>query len=93
MSKIGERVGAIESANQNEVRLFGYGVYTGDKIPPKSVGGMNFSIPNPCILLDSGTEIYGCECWWGGEDEIRSMIGNRTVVIVKPERFKEESDE
>lgn len=29
--KIGDRVGAIESMDEREVRLFGYGVYNGDQ--------------------------------------------------------------
>lgn len=31
---VGERVGAILSADQDEVRLLGYGVYDGDHEPP-----------------------------------------------------------
>ena len=23
---------------------------------------------NPKIRLDNGTEVWGCECWWGGAD-------------------------
>ena len=57
--KIGTRVGAILSAQDKEVKLFGYGTYEGDEIPPENVGGFNIGMPNPKILLDSGKVVYG----------------------------------
>jgi hypothetical protein len=27
---------------------------------------------NPKIELDSGETIWGCECWWGPEDEFKA---------------------
>ncbi len=35
---------------------------------------------NPRITLDDGRVVWGCECWWGPEDQIRAKIGGRTVV-------------
>lgn len=29
---------------------------------------------NPCIQLDSGKRVWGIECWWGTEDEVRERI-------------------
>lgn len=29
---------------------------------------------NPCIELDNGKRVYGCECWWGPEDQIRKKL-------------------
>lgn len=91
----GTRVGAIESASDDEVRFFGYGVYEGE-FPPdlgtSTLHGpvdeeMQKSYRNPRIRLDSGKVVWGCECWWGPEDEIRSMIGKRRVVPAPmPER-------
>ena len=39
-TKVGERVGAILSADQDEVRLLGYGVYDGEHEPPFGPMGM-----------------------------------------------------
>jgi hypothetical protein len=80
MAKQGDRVGAIQSANGEEVMFYGYGVYEGDTIPP------NFPIPNPTIKLDNGKTVYGYECWWGPEEKVREMIGNRKVAEVSPDR-------
>ena len=72
----GERVGAIRSANDQGVSLFGYGVYDGDVKHP------DFGFPNPHITLDDGRVVWGCECWWGPEESVKKSIGERTVVIV-----------
>lgn len=87
MTKIGERVGAIMSATAESVKMFGFGVYVGDEVPTADVGGFGHAlhergIPNPTIQLDSGVKVYGCECWWGPEDQIRGKIGNRKVIEV-----------
>ncbi len=79
----GERVGAMKSANNEVVNLFGYGVYKGRQPCP-----LLDNIPNPCIELDDGTIVWGCECWWGPEERIKASIGDRQVVLVKPEREK-----
>jgi hypothetical protein len=91
--EIGSRVGAIKSADQAEVRFFGYGTYQGEEIPDEGVGGFGSIIreaghKNPKILLDSGDTVWGCECWWGSEQKIKDSIGARKIVIVKPERVK-----
>ena len=80
--EVGERVGAIMSADAEEVRLFGYGTYQGQEMPPEELG---FPILNPKILLDSGDVVWGFECWWAEEDKIREMVGNRRVVEVSIE--------
>ena len=87
MTQVGARVGAILSANAEEVRLIGYGTYVGSKIPEEAVGWMaeglrEYGVGNPCIELDSGQVVYGCECWFGPESRIREMIGGRRVIEV-----------
>ena len=88
----GSRIGALQSANQSEVRLFGYGTYQGDHVPPDDVmGPFNsriglFGCRNPKLVMDDGTVVWGCECWWGPEDQIAEAIAGRTVVIVQPAR-------
>lgn len=81
----GHRVGAISSADQEVVYLFGYGTYQGEEVPPPGVrfAGMELHTldrPNPKILLDSGKVVWGYECWWGPEARIRESIGTRRVV-------------
>ena len=98
MSRIGERVGAIQSADAMTVELFGYGTYEGDHVPPEDVEGPFgrlglFGAKNPMIRLDDGTVVWGCESWWGPEEKIRAAIKGREVVIVKPTRTPPTDDE
>lgn len=85
--EIGARVGAIRSADRNQVRLFGYGVYDGDHPSPSFFGiPLDEGDPvlmNPRITLDNGWTVWGMECWWGPEADIIAMIGSREVIIVK----------
>ena len=71
---VGERVGAILSANSEEVQLLGYGVYDGMFEHPE------FEIPNPRITLDDGRVVWGVDCWWGKELAVKNKIGERRVV-------------
>jgi hypothetical protein len=84
----GSRVGAIRNANQQTVRLFGYGTYQGMEIPPTEVWPL--SEPNPKIQLDSGETVWGCECWWASEDEVKARIGGRTVEMTTVEDYRKE---
>lgn len=77
MDTPGERVGAVLSADATTVNFFGYGVYDGDL--DSSLG-----FPNPRITLDSGGVVWGYQCWWGSEDEVKKFIGDRTIVHVEP---------
>lgn len=78
------RVGAVMSADKHSVRLFGYGTYVGDEVPPPEVKmwGLPITRPNPKIVLDNGKVVWGCECWWGPEDEIKARFENRVIVEV-----------
>lgn len=78
-SNIGDRVGAILSASEEEIQFLGYGVYEGDFIPEEAVGDLasiavEAGITNPRIKLDNGSVVYGCECWWGPENAIKARI-------------------
>ena len=84
--QIGDRVGAIASANKDEICLYGYGQYMGDVVPPAEITCMGISLAelghaNPKILLDSGQVVWGCECWWGPESKIKESISGRRVVM------------
>jgi len=89
--EIGDRVGAIESANVAEVRIFGYGSYRGREVPPLGIigpFGEQMKWENPKILLDSGEVVWGCECWWAPEQKVKDAIGNRRITIVAPEEYR-----
>ena len=86
--KKGTRVIALVSVKAGVVESFGAGEYVGDEIPPKEIGGFNMGAPNPKILLDSGETVWGCECWWGPEEQIRKRYPEKEyewkdVSIVK----------
>ena len=83
--QIGDRVGAIRSADKDTVYLFGYGVYEGDHELPEELA-LYPGMTNPRMKLDDGTTVFGIESWWGSEKKIRESIGSRAVVVVKPER-------
>jgi hypothetical protein len=84
--KVGTRVGAVSHSEDDKVFMFGYGEYVGDKVPgedglPETPGGFMGEV-NPCIKLDSGQYVWGCECWWGTEKSVKTKFGDREVVIV-----------
>ena len=86
--KQGDRVGAVESATDDTVNFFGWGFYEGDEVPDEQAAGFlaeaarEHGNTNPKILLDSGKVVWGCECWWGSEERVQKMIGDREVVEV-----------
>lgn len=94
----GQRVGAIMSVETSTCNLFGYGIYLGNEIPPPEIGCMGVSLAqlgreNPKILLDDGKVVWGCECWWGPEEQIKAMIEKKQlkVVMVDIEEARKES--
>lgn len=97
-STIGQRVGAISHSDADRIFLFGFGVYEGGHVPPGDVGGFNMGLPTPRIRLDSGQVVWGCECRWGPEDQIRQHLEGKIVVErdidearkVAPERLEVE---
>lgn len=81
---VGKRVGAIQKSDAETVYFFGYGIYDGDHIPDD--GWMKDAmIPNPKIKLDNGSTVYGYECWWGSEEKVKKLIGDRKVIFVHKE--------
>lgn len=67
--KINSRVGAVLSVDDKHVNLLGYGVYIGDLRCSISIASIN-----PCILLDNGRYVWGCQCWWGEEERMKEEI-------------------
>lgn len=97
MREKGQRVVAISSADDEEVRIFGYGIYVGDEVPPKGTPGVfgidlgELLIKNPKIVLDNGGVVWGCQCWWGDAERFdKEKLGDRKIVEV-PLPAKEDS--
>lgn len=75
--KKGDRVIAISHSEDDKLFIFGAGVYVGDEIPPE------LGIPNPKIELDNGQVVFGYECWWGSEKEIKKKYADFEFVEIK----------
>lgn len=82
---VGTRVAAVAHSDNESIHLFGFGTYDGDHIPPEDVffmGAPRFPHPNPKITLDGGKVVWGCECWWGPEEDFKDSIQGRKVIEV-----------
>ncbi len=102
--KAGDRAGAIIEITDKTVVLAGYGVYQGAlPVGPEAVGlfaeaARAEGVRNPCILLDSGDRIWGCECWWGSETKVKENIealvekGRRLVRVSIADERKRHRD-
>jgi len=81
----------MKGSDKDTVWLYGYGTYA-EEIPPADPQGKRGMVDfvhaarvmNPKITLDDGTVVWGAECWWGPEHEIKEYIGDKKVVMVKP---------
>lgn len=88
MTKPGTRVIAISSADETHVRLFGYGLYRGDEVPPDTVLFMGIQVGrlehrNPAIVLENGKGIvWGCQCWFADASMDERIIAGRIVEEV-----------
>jgi len=85
--EVGQRVGAISHSSGGTVYFLGYGVYEGEFVPDAVAGGFmgkmlhEINRVNPRIKLDNGKTVWGCECWWGPEEEVRASLDNFVTVI------------
>ena len=96
--EIGQRVVAMESADEKVVRIFGYGVYEAD-VPGSSVFSFGPEDDDmdpelraflesaggtiPQIRLDNGQTVLGSQCHWGPEGEaFKTWVGERTIEVV-----------
>lgn len=94
--EIGTRVGVILYSDRRAVHFLGWGTYKGHRVPAleeaQVCGGMvemcyECKAPNPCIELDGGGTVWGCETWWGPENQIQKTLEGRNVVHVPFETF------
>jgi len=81
----GDRVGAILKSGDGVVTFLGFGEYKGEEVPPESAGGLapmvnEMNRTNPKIELDNGDVVWGCECWWGSEDQIQEYLDDADEV-------------
>ncbi len=85
--KIGDRVGAFLSVVNGRGLFLGYGTYVGDEVPPNEGHGSWTAFlagvrrANPKLVLDSGEVVWGCECWWGPENEIKEERARLSEVF------------
>lgn len=100
MNKVGDRVGAISHTEGKIIYLFGYGIYEGNKVPEDSrVGMLGISFKdigknNPCIKLDNGKIVWGCECWWGSEEDIKKQVAkHKKAITIDIEQKRNEANE
>lgn len=82
-----KRVYALLDGDQEQLRLIGFGQYVGDFIPEGAVGPMarfaaEQGIENPKIVLDNGEVVWGCECWWGPEEDYAKLAEGKTIINV-----------
>jgi hypothetical protein len=84
---VGERVGVIAGSNKDgSIDFLGWGTYLGfQKVGPEAAGVMaevmrEINGDNPCIELDSGERVWGCECWWGKEESVKKILTQHKVI-------------
>lgn len=91
--KHGQRVGVVVAGGHGKMVHLGCGTYTHDRVPTfdekrKMLSKMHhgLSLPNifgqmglmcPVISLDSGGEIYSCECKLCTEEVLKEIIENK----------------
>ena len=94
MTRNGSRIGAILGARGDTVEFLGYGVYVGDEVPVTAAGQLGdicreAAAPNPKLVLDDGSIVWGCECWWGPEDAVRERLKRyKRVAVVEIEAVR-----
>lgn len=69
----GERVIAIAYSEGNTIYYYGEGTYIGYLPIPAEVNAMFAGIDNPCIELDNGKSVWGCECLWGNVEKAKKV--------------------
>ncbi len=103
--KIGERMCVFRGTSTREdgtqiLTVFGFGVCTGQEIPPPGIMFMGSDLhevghENPKIVLDSGKVVWGCESWVRLETEGRKIIEQfpGEVVFIDIEEARRRRDE
>lgn len=45
---------------------------------------------NPRIKLDSGHTVWGMQCWWGPEEELKEQLPNLNIIQVNMDEWLKE---
>lgn len=108
MAKEGDRVLAVSHSDHGTLYIFGEGTYMGemnpgdfseDNQPVGFFAEVAKDIPNytnPCIKLDDGSIVWGCECWWGLLEGFRKQVEQFSKVEkidIKEQRRKYKDDQ
>ena len=103
----GTRVLAISHSNKSDIYIFGYGTYEGEKSPkdfpiehqPAGMMGrwlVEDGRENPCIKLEDGKYIWGCECWWGpaeaAEEHIEGLVVKKVDIQEQRKEWMKETN-
>lgn len=68
----GDRVVAIRDTDGKYVNIFGYGVLQEERLMGTDL--------YPVILLDSGKEVWGYECWWMSEKDFKNTTPTHLTI-------------
>lgn len=85
--EVNSRVGAILSLSDGTAKFLGYGTYVGNHIPEDCDKGSFLEllkeqgISNPKIVLDNGKIVWGCDCWWGSEQQVEKYLKSAKKII------------
>ncbi len=86
------RVIALRNADKETLKayVYGEGLFIGHRRPPNGTatpfGPMDEGFPsdfkNPCIMLDGGGIVWGCQCWWGPVGVMKEKFTDYSVEMV-----------
>lgn len=85
---MGSRVVAIACTDDKHIKIYGYGTYIGEEIPPPGIKCLGvdlneMGLSNSRIDLDNGKTVWGCECWWGciGSKSIEQLLSDGRKIV------------
>ena len=92
------KVLAFQLLSLNVIKLYGEGIYIGDKIP-NTTPFNRLKSTEPCILLDNGKYIWGYQCYWEDFDTFQKKKERKyrntkieTVTILNEVKPMKEKD-
>ena len=98
MTDTGTKVLCLHSVKNGVARFFGKGEYVGQRKPQpnEKVFFMGHRVMwlVPCIELESGKRVYGCECWWGEESAVKEKLTEvQEWVEVDIDEYRKQSED
>jgi hypothetical protein len=96
---INQRVGAVCCTDKNVIEFFGYGILEGSFVPETDdikifgISLKDINLTNPRIRLDNGEIVWGCECWWDAEANVKKMMEGKEVKIISTNKYRIKSNE